>query len=120
MANTRQQGAVVAAQNIIGLMQQLQSFRASAKAFVDQYNSEGWSTVWNVMATAAVNADGSLGVADGAPNVAHPITVGTPPLNKSATQLIAGVTALQDFINFCQNAAVATAQRSQTIDDLAS
>jgi hypothetical protein len=70
------------------------------------------------MATAAQNADGSLGAADGAPVVTHPITV--QAISKTATQLVAGVTMLQDFLNFCQNAAVATAQRSQSIDDLAS
>jgi hypothetical protein len=118
MANTKQTGAIGAATQLVGLMQQMQSIRASAKAFVDTYNSEAWSAVWNAMATAVPNADGSLGAADGAPNVAHPITVGG--INKSATALIAGVTALQDFLNFCQNAVVATAQRSQTIDDLGS
>jgi hypothetical protein len=118
MANTKQQGAIAAAQTLIGVMQQMQALRASAKAFVDQYNSEGWTAFWNAMATYAVNADGSPGAVDGAPVVTHPTSVGQ--INKSATSLIAGVTALQDFLNFCQNSAVATAQRSQTIDDLAS
>ena len=118
MANTKQTGAVNAATQLVGLAQQFQSIRAAAKAFVDQYNSEGWNNFWNAMATAAVNADGSLGAADGSPNTAHPITVGN--VNKSATSLIAGVTLLQDFLNFCQNGVVATAQRSQTIDDLGS
>jgi hypothetical protein len=118
MANTKQQAAVAAAQTLIGVMQQMQALRASAKAFVDQYNSEGWAAIWNAMATYAVNTDGSPGAADGAPVVTHPISVSQ--LNKSATQIIAGVSALQDFLSFCQNAAVATSQRSQTIDDLAS
>jgi hypothetical protein len=117
MANTVQQGAIAAAQTLIGVMQQLQALRASAKAFVDQYNSEGWTARWNAMATATINADGSQ-TADGAPTAGHPITVGS--INKSGTQLVAGVSTLQDFLNFCQNGAVATAQRSQTIDDLAS
>lgn len=118
MANTKQTGAVNAAIQLVGLAQQFQSIRAAAKAFVDQYNSEGWNNFWNAMATYVINADGSVGTADGSPNVAHPISVSG--VNKSATSLIAGVTLLQDFLNFCQNAPVATAQRSQTIDDLGS
>lgn len=38
-----------------------------------EWNDAGAMTVLNALPTAPVNADGSLGVADGAPNNANPI-----------------------------------------------
>ena len=64
------------------------------------------------------NADGSLGTADGSPVATHPISVGT--LGVSKNQLVAGVVAIEQFLNFCGNVGVSQAQYSQSIDDLAS
>lgn len=114
MANTKQQGAINAAQSLIQIMQSLQTIRGQAKSFLDTYNSEQWSTIWNALQTYALTADGAVGVADATPNAAHP----TVALNKSATALLGGVTLLQQFLNFCQNQAAVQAQYSQTIDDL--
>lgn len=122
MANTKQQGAINAAQTLINLMQQAQGLRAGAKAFIDTYNSEQWNALWSQFQTYTAAADGSVPldvngkiVVDSSANTSHP----TVALNKSATQLISGVTTLQQFLNFCQNSAVITAQYSQNIDDLA-
>jgi hypothetical protein len=120
LANTKQGSALAAATNLFTLMQTFQTMRRDAKAYVDSYNSEGFNLIWNQLPTYTINADGTVPtssgvvVTDGSPNVAHP----TVANNKSATQMIAGVTVLNQFINFCQNGAVTTAQYSQTIDDL--
>lgn len=114
MAVTKQAATVAAANNLVGLMQRFQSLRTDAQAYVNTYNSEGWNNVWSTMPTFVFNNDGSTGAVDASPNVTHPI-IG---LNKTATQLISGVTCLQQYLNFCTNVAVATAQYSQTIDDL--
>jgi hypothetical protein len=114
VANTKQQGAINAAQTLINLMQQAQQLRASAKAFLDTYNSEAWNTLWAQLQTYTANPDGSVGATDGAPNAAHP----TSSVNKSSNQLVQGVVVLQQFLNFCQNVPVITAQYSQSIDDL--
>jgi hypothetical protein len=120
LANTKQQSALNAATNLMTLMQTFQVMRRDAKAFVDTYNSESYSSIWNVLPTYLPNADGTIPtssgvtVTDASPNVAHP----TVANNKSATSMVAGVTLLSQFINFCQNSAVVTAQYSQTIDDL--
>ena len=115
---SKQQSAINAAQNLAGLMGQFVALRQGAKAFVDAYNSEAYNTTWTNMATAALNADGSIGTADGTPNTAHPITVGN--IYKSETQLVAAVVCLQQFINFCSNQAVTTGNYNQSMDDLAS
>jgi hypothetical protein len=118
MSQTKNQAAVQAAYDITSIMMLLRTAREQCKAFNDKYNSESYSTTWNNMATAANNADGTIGAPDASPNPAHPITQGN--IYRSATQLIAGVTCLQQFLNFVGNINVTTGNYSQNIDDLAS
>ncbi len=122
---TRQDGAIAAANALIGIMQQFRSLRQTVNDFVQQYNSETYNTFWNAFATAAQNSDGSLGTADGAPNNAHAIDTRVTALaalqkTVTANQLVNGVAMLQAFQSFLTNAAVATANRNQNVDDLAS
>jgi hypothetical protein len=119
---TKQQAAIVRANQLIGLCQTLQTTRSSITDFIKAYNSEGYSTVWAGLATAAQNPDGSLGTADGSPNTAHPIdTRVITGLNAavSETQLVAGVTLLTQLQNFFGNLGVTTGNYSQNLDDLA-
>lgn len=118
MPQTKNQAAIQAAYDITTIMILMRNLREQCKAFNDRYNSEGYNTTWNNMNTAASNSDGTIGTADGTPNTAHPITEGN--IYRSATQLVAGVTALQQFLNFVGNLAVTTANYNQSIDDLAS
>jgi hypothetical protein len=118
MPQTKNQAAIQAAYDISNIMALMKNVREQCKAFNDRYNSESYSTTWNSMPTAASNADGTIGVPDGSPNTAHPIIQGN--IYRSATQLIAGVTCLQQFLNFVGNLNVTTGNYSQNIDDLAS
>lgn len=118
MSQTKHNGALNAAGTLMSLMSSLMSVRQGAKSFMDTYNSEGWSTLWANLPTYTPTADGSAPeplVTDLTPVSSHP----TVDLHKSSAQLVAGVVLLQQFLNLCQNAAVITAQYSQTIDDLA-
>jgi hypothetical protein len=118
---TKQDNAVTFANWLLSLAQTAQNLRANLADAVKRYNSENYNTVWNAMATAVQNADGSLGTADGTPNVAHPLDTRVfANLSKavSATQLVAMITFANDFASFLGNVAVGTSQRSQTIDDL--
>lgn len=120
---TGQDKAIAAGNTVIGFMSQLQGLRQQINDFITQYNSEGYSTIWNNQATAPQAANGTLGTADGTPNVAHPIDtrVAGQTLNKavSANQLVAGVVVLQQLQNFFKNSAVTTGNYSQNVDDLA-
>ncbi len=122
MPDTKQTKAVAAAAAVETIAQQLSALRATIENLVTEYNSEGYSTTWGNLATAALNADGSLGTADGTPTSGHPIdtrVVAGLPKAVSASQLVAGVTMIEQLQNFFSNAAVSTANYSQTIDDLA-
>lgn len=121
MSDTLQSRAINAANGMLAISQQLSALRATINQFVTQYNSEGFSTVWNALGTCAQNTDGSLGTADGSPNTAHPINTGTyTTLNRavSATQLINGVAMIEQLQNFFGNAAVVQNNYSITIDNL--
>lgn len=124
MADTKQTKAIAAANGIIGIAQQLAILRSNINAFVVPYNSEGYSTVWNNLATAALNTDGSLGTADSTPNVSHPIdtrVAANTNLAKavSATQLINAVAMIEQLQNFFTNLAVTQNNYNITVDDLA-
>lgn len=124
MADTKQTKAIAAANGIIGIAQQLSSLRSTINAFVAPYNSEGYSTVWNNLATAALNADGSLGTADASPNTSHPIdtrVAANQGLLKavSATQLVNAVAMIEQLQNFFGNLAVTQNNYNVTVDDLA-
>jgi len=121
MPDTRQSKAIAFANNLITAAQAAQAARANYDELVKQYNSEGFNTIWNALQTAVQNTDGSLGAADGSPVAGHPIDNRTyTDLKKAVTanMLTAFVTFMNDTANFLGNAAVTTANRSQTLDDL--
>lgn len=123
MATTRQDAAVTAANELINLMALLKGVRQQVTEYVTKYNKENYSATWAALATAAQNANGSLGTADGAPVATNPIdTRVTTGLSKAVTKnmLTAGVVALQQLQNFFGNVAVVTGDYSQSADDLAS
>jgi hypothetical protein len=125
MSQSRQDKALSQANALLALMVQFQGLRSSLDELIYQYISETYNTIWGALPTAALNADGSLGAADPSPVSTHPIDtrVGNASvLTKviSQSQLVAGISFLQDFQKFLNNQAVSTSQRSQTLDDLAS
>jgi hypothetical protein len=116
MPATKQQAALTAISSLVSIINQAVSMRAAVDALLAEYNSENYSATWAGMATAQLNADGSIGTPDSTPNPADPITVGA--VYRSCNALVNGITFCQDFQKFLTNQAVSTAQRSQTLDDL--
>jgi hypothetical protein len=74
------------AQTVQQLWNQLRNWYWQVKAVGLLTNGNGAQNVWKAMATAAQNADGSLGAADATPVNTDPITVGN--LNMSADDII--------------------------------
>ncbi len=116
MANTPQENAINLANSLLAVMGSLSNIKQQIDQIVSIYNAEQVSTIWSAMATAALNADGSLGAADASPVTTHPITVGN--INKSESQLISGMTCIEQLQNFFNNVAVTTANYLQTVRDL--
>src|SRR6516225_5321101 len=98
MPNNPQQAALQGITDLFNIINQAVALRVAIEGFLDRYNSEGYSALWNNFPTAAVNADGSIGAADATPNPAHPITLNNT--YRSANALLAGVTFCQDFEKF--------------------
>lgn len=116
MANTPQENAINLANNLIAVMGSLNAVKQQIDQIVSTYNAEQISAIWAALATAALNTDGSIGAADATPVTTHPITVGN--INKSWSQLISGVTLIEQLQSFFNNAAVTQANYLQTIRDL--
>lgn len=125
MSTTALDQAISGANQLINLCQTFKALRQQLNDFVTAQSSEGWQATWAAMATAAQNADGSLGAADGSPNVAHPIdtrvtTQAALAKAVSKTKLTNGVVFLQQLQNMLTNAGVTTANYNASVDDLAS
>lgn len=125
MATTALDQAISGANQLISLLQTFKGFRQQLNDFVTAQTSEGWQALWANLATAVENSDGSLGTADGIPNVAHPIdtrvsTQAALLKAVSKTKLTNGVVFLQQLQNMLTNSAVAQANYNASVDDLAS
>lgn len=117
MADMLQTQCVNLAGRLVNLSQALRSIREQYRTVIDEYNKLGASTVWAAMATAALNADGSLGAVDATPNTAHPITVGN--INHPQTDLVNGINMLNQLESFWGNAAVTTGDYAAILNKLA-
>jgi len=121
MAATPQSQAINGANDELIIMQQLQQVRAAIDNWLKQYTASAYSTLWNAMATTAVNGDGSLGTADGSPNNAHVIDTrlaGAANLLTpiSANNLVNGAALFQALDAFFTNQAVATSNRDAILN----
>jgi hypothetical protein len=95
---TKNDTALGMANQLISLCGQLKAASDAFTAFNQRNTDLSPDTFWRQMATAAVNADGSIGAADGAVNLAHPITVGG--LNRAESDLLPGLTLALEFVAF--------------------
>ena len=114
--------AIAAANQLIEIMKSFSTLREDTAEFVSRYNSASYNSIWANLPTAADNGDGTLGAEDANPNANHPIdTRIVIDLNRACSkkQFVDAVNFLIDFQKFLNNQAVATANRSQSMDDLA-
>ncbi len=58
---------------IMSIAQQLRNIRAAVAEIVTINAANPLGNLWTTLGTTAVNADGTLGTADGSPNATHPI-----------------------------------------------
>jgi hypothetical protein len=118
MPATPQSQAVNLANDLLGVMTQIQAARDAADELLKKYTADNTSAIWNALPTAAQNADGSLGTADGTPNNAHPIdtrVISTLTIPLPANSLVNGVALLQALDAFFTNGAVATSNRDAVL-----
>lgn len=121
MAATPQSQAINGANDLLFIMQQIQSARAAADNWLKQYTASNYSAAWNAMATAPQNTDGSLGTADGSPNNTHPIDTRLAgaanlvvPL--SSNNLVNGAALITALDAFFTNQVVATSNRDAILN----
>ena len=96
--NTKQDTAIGMANELCQIVTQIQSLRARVEAFNVRNTTLSPDTIWRQMATAAKNADGSQGAADGTPVLADPITVGG--IDRAEADLLTGLTLVIEFDQF--------------------
>lgn len=112
MAATQQSQAIANANAIIGLSQQLLGLYTAITALNNAWGDDGSLTVVQALATAAQNADGSLGAADATPGNTHPIDTrlaanSTLSRAVSANTLTSALTQLNNVVSFINGGAIA-------------
>jgi hypothetical protein len=119
MAQTQQQAAIRAQQMVVALNKQLLDVYAAALPLLLEFTDMSYSTTTAAFPTAVEGTDGSIGAADGSPNVAHPITIPAGnPLNNSANALAIGLQNLTDLKAFMENVAVSASFRRAAAQNL--
>jgi hypothetical protein len=104
--STPQNQAINVANNIIGLAAQLKAVYDAYKVVSAQWTDVAVANTLNAQATALANTDGSLGAADGTPNVAHPIATVGLSRALSANQVTSMKTVLDGFVTYVEGGAV--------------
>ena len=105
MANN-QTHVINVANELIALGQQLKAIYDSYNIVALQWNDDTIATLLNNQTTGSVNADGSVGAADGSPNVTHPITNAQLLKALSANQITSVKTILDGFKQMVDGSAV--------------
>lgn len=109
MSGTLNSQAIRIANNIVSISQQMMVLYQQIVALDAAWTDTGAATILAAMATTAVNADGSTGAADGAPNTAHPISNVALSQALSSTQFTQAKTILDAIRSLIEGNAV-TAQ----------
>ena len=110
--STQQSQAIQNANTIISLSQQVMGLYVAITQANNAWNDDGSLTVIQALATCALNADGSLGTADGTPNNAHPIDIrvaANSGLSRAASEntIASCLTQLNNIVSFINGNAVA-------------
>lgn len=95
---TKNDTSLTMANQLVALCQQIKNVSDAVTQFNTRNTDVSPDAYWRQMPTAGVNADGTIGAADGTPNLAHPITAGN--LNRAEADLLQGLTALAEFTQF--------------------
>lgn len=114
MAATPQTQAIQVANQLINLAQELISIYQAMVILDAAWSDQGVASTLAAMATATLNADGSIGAVDGSPNVNHPIN---PGLTRaiSSTQISQIKTIMDGIVNYVGGSAVTTQAGARAI-----
>lgn len=118
MAATQQSQAIQIANQLISLAQTLISVYDQMVVLDAAWTDNAVATVIAAMGTVALNADGTLGAADGTPNVAHPLNTATyTTLSRamSSNQIGQLKTILDGIVNYVGGTAVTTQASARPI-----
>jgi hypothetical protein len=111
MTTTPQQQAIIVANGYISIAQQVMTIFAQLTTLDQEWTDQGIATILAAMGTVALNADGTLGAADGSPNNAHPLNTATYPalsVPLSSNQIGSLKTILDEIETYVGGGAVAT------------
>lgn len=102
-AATPQSQAIALLNEGVTYAQQLYNLYKQIADFRNRYANANPSAIWAAFPTGALNADGSIGSADGQPNAAHPMTTTginrTLSLNQAVALIQLGVLDLASFVD---------------------
>jgi hypothetical protein len=111
MSATPQSQAIQVANQLMSLSQQLLQIYQQMLVLDAAWTDDVVATTIAAMTTTVLNADGSLGAADGAPNVAHPISLTVyPTLSRAASsnQIAQAKTIMDGIVSYVGGQAVTT------------
>jgi hypothetical protein len=118
MATTAQSQSIQVANGLISCAQQAMVLYQTLSQLQQQWTDDSVAAIIAAMGTVATNADGSLGTADGTPNVAHPIDPSKYPAVTraiSSTQIGQIKTVLDGFVTYVNGSAVTTQSGARAI-----
>lgn len=119
MSTTPQTQAAQVANGLISAAQQLMNVYQAMVQLDAQWTDQGVATILANMATGVQNTDGSVGAADGSPNVAHPITSALLSRSISSTQIGQLKTILDGLVTYINGSAVTTQASARPILNVA-
>lgn len=118
MAATAQSQAIQIANQLISLSSALLSIYQQMVVLDAAWTDDAVATTIAAMGTTVLNADGSAGAVDGAPNVAHPINLALyPTLSRavSSNQIGQAKTIMDGIVAYLNGTAVTTQASARPI-----
>jgi hypothetical protein len=120
MAMNPQTQAIGTANQLISLAVQLMAIYQQMVVIDAAWTDNSMANTMNALATAVLNADGSVGAVDGTPNTAHPITNISLQRSMSATQITQLKTVLDNIVTYVNGGAVSATASARGILNSAS
>jgi hypothetical protein len=118
LSATQNSQVIQDANNLMALSAQLMGIYQAMVVLDASWTDHGDALALAAMGTTALNADGTVGAADGAPNAAHPISLPLyPNLTRavSSTQLSQAKTIMDGLVSYINGTAVSTQVGSRAI-----
>jgi hypothetical protein len=118
MSATQQSQAIQVANNFCANAAAILAAYQEIIALDAAWTDNGVANVLNALATAALNADGTLGTADGSPNNAHPIDTRLYPTlqhTMSSNAIASLKTVIDNIVTYVNGSAVSATPSARAI-----